>query len=231
MTEGLPDYARLSLAGGFELYNQSGVLPQNTVLFKGYVGAWPFVNLFAFPSAGAENVTLILQWFSDGTFANNAGFRNIVRSAQNFSGTQYSNLSPWLEMYYRDLSSNPISWDQLSLYGTNQPATPNQVLSSDAPIFSSNAGIAANSDLIITPQHVAFGDATLTVETSLTSWFIRFQYLAANTYTLTFHHRFSNLSMGGGGSVSCPLLDTPYSIDLHNGTAATGTINASLTLK
>lgn len=231
MSEGYPDYARLSQAGGTQLFAGSGSIPQNTILFKGYVGPWPYVNLFSDPALGSENVTIVLVWFSDATFTTQVAFRYAVRNQFSIAGTQYANLSPWLQFYYVDISGNPISWTLLGLYGATGYATPNQLLSSDAPIQASNAVIAAGTSLTFNPQHVSHGAATLTVETTLATWFINLFYLTAQTYTLTFQHRISNVQNAGGGSYATPLLDAPYQITVHNSTAAAGNINWSLTLE
>lgn len=230
MSEGYPDYARLSQAGGFQLFASSGALPANTVLFEGYVGSWPYVNMFCDPTLGGEPTTVQLQWFSDSTFSTPVGFRNAVRTATNFSATQYSNLSPWLQLSFTNASGNPVSFDALSLYGTTAPATANQLLSADACIQQANSSLGAGATGTYNPQHVCFGPAILAVETPLATWFMRLQSLDASTWALKFQYRFSNLNMGGGGSVQVSLLDSPYQIDTHNTTGAAGSINWSLTL-
>lgn len=230
MSEGYPDYARLSQAGGFLLFNESGALPENTVLFQGYVGSWPYINMFCTPAPGSEPVTLQIQWFSDSTFTTSIGFRLAVRNSLSLSATQYSNLSPWLQVSYSNASHNPTSFNAWSIYGTTALATANQLLSADACIQQANSQIGAGATVSYTPQHVSFGPAVLTVETPLATWFMRLFSLDAATWTNKFQYRFSNLNMGGGNSVTVSLLDTPYFIDTTNTTGASGSINWSLTL-
>lgn len=231
MSEGFPDYARLSLAGGTQLFSGTGTIPENAILFQGYVGPWPYLNLFADPTLGAENVTIVIEWFSDATFTTLTAFRYAVRNGQSISGTQYANMSPWVKVFYETASGLAVHWDILALFGATSIATPNQLLSSDAPIQQSNALIAANTALTFNPSHVTHGNAQITVETTLATWFINLFYTAANSYTSTFHHRISSVQNAGGGSYCVPLLDAPYTITVKNTTAAAGNINWSLTMR
>lgn len=225
MTEGYPDYARLAQQGGSLLYANTGSIPENTVLFQGYVGPWPYINMFTDPHIGAENVTIVIQWFTDFTFTTQVGFRYAVRSQFSIAGTQYANLSPWLRIYYTTASGNPIAWDLFGVYGATGVADANELLSSDAPVLSGNPVIAANTTSSFFPEHQSYGPGKFNLTTTLATWHVNVFYLAANTYVYTFYWRMDNISNPGGGTIELPSLDTQFRFDIANGTAAANNIN------
>lgn len=231
MSEGYPDYARLSQQGGSELFAGVGVLPENTRLFAGYVGPWPYVNVFTLGSGAGGNVTVILQWFTDETFTQQIGFRYATRGQSSLAATQYANLSPWLIVFYTSQSGLAVNWTLFGVYGATGPATPNQLLSSDAPIGSGTVSVAANSHTNVVPQHVGTGLASLNVFTALATWHIDMLYLAASGYTLTAAGHFDSSISPHGGVFDMPMLDTEYEIAFGNDTAAAGTFLYCLAFK
>jgi hypothetical protein len=213
------------------LYSGAGSIPQNTILFDGYVGPWPYINLFADPNTGTENVTIYLEWYSDSTFTKLVGFRYAPRNQFSLSATQYANLSPWLRVFYTTSSGNPITWVSLAVYGATGVADANALLSSDAPLITSSASIPANTTVTVNIGHVGFGDAEFVVSTALASWYVNFFYQDALSYTGLFYTQINSSWAGSGGSFSVPALDSPHTLQVHNGTAAAGTINYCWTLK
>lgn len=231
MSIGYPDYARLSQQGGVLLYSGTGIVPQNTILFQGYVGPWPYINLFADTASGSENVNIILEWYSDATFTTLVGFRYAPRNQYSISATQYANLSPWLRVFYTTASGNPISWSLISVYAATGAASPNALLSADAPLFTSDASILANTSETYQVEHVSYGDAQFIVSTALATWYVNFSYQDATSYALVFYAQINSSWAGSGGAFNLPAPDSPIQLVVHNGTAAAGTINYTWVLK
>lgn len=225
MSEGYPDYARLAQQGGTLLYGANGSIPQDTILFQGYVGPWPYINSFTDPVTGAENVTIFYEWYTDETFTVQVGFRLATRTQFSLAATQYANLSPWLRIFYTTASGNPISWTEFGIYGATGVADPNELLSADAPILSGNPSIPASTTMSFFPQHQSPGAAKFNVSTTLTSWFVNIFYLSSSSYVYTLYWQLNQPWAGGGGVWDVPALDTQHRVDVHNGTAAAGTIN------
>lgn len=112
MTVGYPDYARLSQQGGTELYGVANTAPPYfSKLFQGYVGAWPYVNIFTNLAASADTMQIVLAYCSDATFNTIVGERTIVRTGGNVAVSQYANLTPWLTFWYTTKSGNPMTFN------------------------------------------------------------------------------------------------------------------------
>lgn len=222
MTVGYIDYARLSQEGGFQLYADSGSPPENTVLFKGYVGAWPYVNLFTDCNSSSDVCRIAIAYFSDSTFSTQVGWRYAVRTGGMFAATQYANLSSWVVLSYTTLSGNPFPFVELGLYATVAPAKQVGLSSTDVPIIGTNQTIAGPSTGSVTPGHIQPGDASLMLYTNATAWNANVQYYDYGTpgYLQIFHT--DNVISAHGGVYDLPMLDAPHLINFANTGSTSG---------
>lgn len=228
MSEGYPDYARLSRSGGVQLYSATGIAPPYfTELFQGYVGLWPYVTLATTVGASADTALIDINYCSDSTFLVQIGFRRIIRAGGSFGVTQYANLSEWMQFYYSTISGMPIIFNELSLYGSDGYATQFNLTSLDVPIFQFNGSVAATTLVNETIQHIQPGPAKLYINTALTTWVINVQYFDYGTNTWLTLAVFNNTKNGTGGVFDMPMIDTPMRLQLDNTTAAAGTFQVS----
>jgi hypothetical protein len=225
MSEGYPDYARLSLSGGYLLYGDNGNIPNNDILFQGYVGSWPYINLMTAANGSTENMKLVLQFCTDATFAKIVGFIYIIRSWYTVSNSQYSCLSPWLQFFYGSDSGHAVNWSELGLYATVAPARQVGLASMDVPIASGNPVVNADTTTTITPSHIQPGDAVINISTALANWQVQFWYWSYDNAAWKFVGLVNSSMNAGGGSYDMPMIDAPYEIRLINNTAANGNIN------
>jgi hypothetical protein len=219
-TPGYADYARLSQAGGTELAFAIGLVKENFIMFKGYVGAYPYVNLFLDMSTGYQPMQMLLEWYSDATFTNIVGFRFVNRVAGNLSATQYANLSPWLRVYYVTPDGSEVSFATFGLYGATAPALNNQLISNDVPLSSGAPTIAAGAIENYPAIHVQPGDAQLIVTTAASAYFFVIQYWNYSDNQYDTMYQFDQPTMGAGGSFNTPMIDAPINIRIHNEDAA-----------
>lgn len=229
MSVGYPDYARLDRAGGYLLYEAvNATPPYDFALFKGYVGAFPYITLTLSCNFGTDTASVNIQYYSDATFATAVGRRIVNRVGTQFSVTQYANLSEWAIVYYTTVSGNPVNFVWFTVYGSSGPATQAQLVSMDVPIFQFNAVVANGAGGTNTPQHVQPGPAVLNVSSAVTPWYVELLYYdigAAGYLTMT---HIDNTQFAVGGIFTVALLDAPLQIAYHNGSAAPGSMRISL---
>lgn len=222
MTVGYTDYARLSQQGGFQLYAISGSPPQNTVLLREYIGAWPYVNLFTNCGASSDICRIAIAYFSDSTYTTQVGFRYAVRTGGMFAATQYANLSPWVQLSYTTISSNTFPFTALGLYAAVAPARQVGLSSTDVPIIGTNQTIAGPSNGSITPGHIQPGSASLMIYTTATAWSVNAEYYDYGTpgYLQIFHA--DQVTASHGGVFDVPMLDAPHLINFSNNGSTNG---------
>lgn len=225
--QGYPDYTRLSRSGGYLLYGIAGAPPRFTNLFRGYVGAFPYLTLVTSTDVSADFARIQMNWSPDSSFGSVVGFRYVIRGGSNLAITQYANVTDWLDIFYDTKSGNQFPFTEFSLYGSQAPATQSQLASLDVAIVSTNQPVAANGIATLNPLHIQPGNAQILVSPGNTTWFVNiFNYdYTSGAYILD--GQLHSSWAGAGGSFSVPMLDAPYKIDLHAGANASGNYNFS----
>lgn len=216
MTVGYPDYARLSNAGGYLLYRTNGSPPENTVLFQGYVGLWPYINMFTSMNASNDYCRIQLSYFADESFSELTGFRYATRTGASFAITQYGNISPWLRVSYITISGNPISFQEWSIYGTTGYSPQINMTSADVPIFTFNQNVATTATFSVSPLHIQPGDASLMLYTTSAKWHAELTYFdfGAASPNQLFH--LDDTLSAPGGIWDMPMLDAPHTFLITN---------------
>jgi len=231
-TPGYPDYSRLSQQGASLLYGTNTTPPVNTILFQGYVGAWPYVDLFTLATASTDFAQIVMEYYTDSTFTENVAFRYAIRDQYALGATQYANLSPWLRFYYESTSGNNFPFNQLSLYATSGEASPQAMSSNDVPLVYFNGSIAANSSETLYPGHTHPGNALFSMYTNSATWYVEpqyYDYASSSWLTLT--------EIGGTGEAAgsitqeVPILDAPMRFVINNSAAAADTFRVSVMSK
>jgi len=229
MSVGYPDYTRLDRAGGYLLYGEVNVTPPyDTVLFQGYVGLWPYLNLAVNMASSTDYVRLEINWYSDDTYTNLVGFRRIVRGGAQFSVTQYANLSEWAQLFYVTQSGDPIEFAFLGLYAATDTADQIQLVSTDVPILQFDGVIDAGDSETIVPQHVQPGPTILTIWAEADEYYVTLAYYDWGTPGYLRLTDIDNTVASTGGVFTISMLDTPYQIIIHNNDASNETFRVSL---
>lgn len=216
MSTGYPDYARISDASGFSLYETNVTPPENTTLFQGYVGSWSYINFICSVNNTTDVAQVIFEWFSDNTFTTIVGFRYVIRAGASFANTQYANLTSWCRVYYVSNSGNPFPFTMFGLYATTGPADQFQLASMDVPIFRVVQSIAATTTVNFIPQHIQPGPAKIMMQTVGTNWTLNVSYLdfATNTYLLFMQYNSADYT--GKVVEDLPMIDAPYRFSIDN---------------
>lgn len=220
MSVGYPDYARLSQAGGTQLFGHQGGITNNLILFEGYVGSWPYVNLVTNGPITSNFAQINLVWFSDSTFTTSVGFRFAIRGLNTFAQTQYANLSPWLRIFYESDNGSNLNFPQFGLFATTAPAGQIELASLDVPIIHGQDTIPAGSGEVVTPGHIQPGAATFQFATASPSYSITFNYFDWTAQAFVPLGQILSNFAPFGGFFDVPMLDAPMNIAIHNGDTA-----------
>lgn len=220
MTIGYPDYARLSEQGGFSIFSTKGNVNNGAFVFEGYVGSWPYLNMFTLMSASSDFGRIALVYYADEKFTNQVGFRYAIRTGNSFAITQYANLSPWLQIQFNTISTNPMSFTEWTVYGTQGYSPQTQLASTDVPIFSTNQTIAAGTTVQAFPQHIQPGSGIANVSIGTNTWYANIFAWDYGGNAWALDTQLIGSWAGNGGVFDVPMLDTPYRIDMHNSGSA-----------
>lgn len=227
MTVGFPDYARLSQQGGYLLYGNSGNINQNQILFEGYVGTWPYVNMATNFGASTDFAQMNLVYFADETFNDVIGFRYAIRAGASFAMTQYANLTPWLRFYYESKSGLAMPFTNLALYASQGIANQWQLASMDVPILSLDQSIGANTTATVDINHIQPGPGNINMFTGAASWFININRYDWGSAGYVFDSTVNSAKYGQALSVDLPMIDAPYQFQIHNGDSVAQTFEMS----
>lgn len=223
MTEGYPDYSRIGLAGGYQLFAVNGTAPENTILFQGYVGNWPYLNLYTNLASGSDFYQFYMVYYSDATFTTQVGFRVAVRETSDFSVTQYGNISNWMVFYYLSKSGAAFTGSNVSLVATAGYVPDFNMASNDVPIFFFSGQITASSNSNEFVQHITPGPGHLHWYTTATTWTINVQLYNYGAGAFQTIRVLSNGVELNHGTIDLSMLDCPYQFNLVNGDAANRT--------
>lgn len=120
---GYEDYARTSLATGKLLARGSQVFSTTTNLYFGYVGPWPYINMFMNITGGNRHYLLQFNYYSDDTFTTLIAGTQSVRQDNNNGYQQYKVLSPYLSVTIIPDSGTPGGNILYAIYGTTGKAS------------------------------------------------------------------------------------------------------------
>lgn len=218
--QGYPDYTRLARSGGYQLYEKSGTVPYNTVLFQGYVGLWPYVNLITTSNSSTDHARIHFDYYTDATFSTQNGFRYAIRQGDGFANSQYANLSDWLRVFYDDHTGLVFPFAEFGLYANQGPANQFQLSSLDVPIQQYEASVPASTTVTLFPGHIQPGAGKFywSSGSATFAYLISYYDYASDSYHT--QHRFSNVGMPSEGVIDCPMLDTSYRIQITNSDGA-----------
>jgi hypothetical protein len=229
MSVGYPDYARLDRQGGYLLYGVENITPAyDTSLVQAYVGAWPYLTLALSCNMGADTAQIVIAYFTDETFTVRVGFRIVVRQSTQFSVTQYANLSEWVSVYYVTQSGNPALFASFSVYASVGQASQTELVSTDVPIFQTDASIAATTTVNTTPQHVQPGRGLLNIYTNATSWFVILYYYDFGSASFLRLLQVDQTIAAKGGVFDISMLDAPMQVQIDNRDAGAETFRISI---
>lgn len=230
MTVGYPDNVRLSRGGQFPLFNGANIAPATVVpFFSGYVGLFPFINSTQNMGASTDFAQITYTWYQDNTFANVVGFRAANRGGNNLAYAQYANLSDWMQVFYHTKSGNPMTFVEISLYGTQQPSEPRQLASQDTGIWEVNTTVAASTTNTYPLTKIIPGVGTLTLFSGAVAWNVNVQYYdyGLNAFQ-TLYSLDQNAFADAAAHIQIPVLDTPMQMQFHNQDAAARPFQAIL---
>lgn len=223
MSIGYPDYARLSQQGGTQLYAANNITPpENTVLFKGYVGSWPYCNLITNIPASSEITQYKLQYFNDATFSTLVGEHHCTRTGLTFGYTQYANMSPFMQFFYVTQSGLAMPVSQLNLYATTGPGDSKNLYDLTEGILVGTESVAASTTSTHFPVLINPGETVFELQTAGASWFINILYLSFQQNGYILQKQFNNTDNVHDVQAQFPMFDAPYKVEVHN-TAATST--------
>lgn len=228
MTVGYPDYARLALEGGFTLFAATGNVTNNTTLFKGYVGNWPYVNVACSCGSTSDFLQIAMQYYSDSTFTTLVGFRNAIRFGGQFSLTQYANMSDWLLFFINTKSNNPYPFGQLTLFATVGQATPVIIPSLDVPVFQKAKIFTASEVDMDVPGHVSPGNMQLNFFTAATDWNLTIRHYDYGSNAYLADWQTSQATSPNAFTMNWPQGDYPIRLDVTNNDAASRNFQYSL---
>lgn len=231
MSVGYPDYARLSLEGGYTLYSATGNVTNNVQLFRGYVGNWPYINLSTSCGSTTDFTQIAMQYFSDSTFSTMVGFRNAVRFGGQFALTQYANMSDWLIFFLNTKSNNPYPFNDLSLFATVGQGTPIIMPSLDVPVFEKAKIFTASEADQDVPGHINPGTMQLNFFTAATDWNLTIRHYDYGSGGYQADWQTSQATSPAAFVMDWPQGDYPIRLDVTNNDAASRNFQYSLMTK
>lgn len=224
MSVGYPDYARLSNSGGFLLYSSDTGVPEFTTLYKGYIGSWPYLNLFTNCDNTTDFARVQILYSSDNTFSDIVGFRYAIRQSGSIASTQYANLTDWVHVFYDSISGNQFPFLEFSVYGTQGYAEQRQLASLDVPITRFSQIVPASTTVFGPIQHIQPGAADLQIQSAVATWSVTVNYYDYASAAFLSYASFTQGVAPTGGSFSVPMPDAPCQLQVNNGSAAAGRI-------
>lgn len=220
-TPGFPDYARLSQTGNRQLCFFFGVnFTNGQILFQGYVGSWPYTDVFMDLGATADSLRVEMIYYSDKTMSVVVGFRFAIRQSGQFSSVCYGNVSDWMKIQVHTQSGNPIAIQVFGAYATQGYSPGMSVDSLDVPLMFIHVTIPAATTSEFGMIHVHPGPARFLVNSAATSWQIKFRYYDYNTNSIQTMYQSQVFGVPTSDDLDFPLLDAPCFVDIVNNDAA-----------
>lgn len=216
MSVGYQDYARLTRAGGTELFHVTGNVNNGQVLFTGHVGDFEYLNLLMNVNTSTDFCRVQIAWYADSSFGTSAGFRFAQRGGGNLAQTQYVNLAPWVQITLFTKSGSPMGFSVFAAYGSHGVGNGFSLASQDVPITSHVGNIAASTSLLVVPIHIVPGNAKFSLLSGAAAWFTNFFYYDWTLNAFTNLWQVSNTQFAKNAQWDVPCLDTPMEIEVHN---------------
>ena len=221
MPSGYPDYTRLSAAGGFELATVSGAVASGTTVFQGFVGNWPYQDLYVALAAGTDFAQITIAYYPDSSYTTSAGSQVITRASGTRGNTQYAVLAPWAVITVQTVSGAAITFTALNVYGAYGSAGAARLAGLAGPVYAIDANIAATTNRTDNVASVVPGPAVLSVATNAATWTIYLWYYSFATAGYHIMWKVDNTIAAKGGSWPVALPDVPMQIEEVNGDTGT----------
>lgn len=228
MATGFPDYARLSTAGGFELLTQTGSVASGTTIFAGYVGSWPYLNIFTGTVTPTDYYRIVLTYYTDNTYAVMAATQSVTRSNLMSTITQRTVLGPWVKAVLTTASGNPITATAITIYGSYGNAAGVQLHTGSEAIWQLDDTISSGSTETFNLTTVSPGPAVFALYAPKPVWAAYILYYSWALGALAQTNQFDQTIGLHGGVWVVPMVDAPYQIQIFNGSTSAQEIVASL---
>ena len=225
---GYPDYQRRVESGSNLLFNGSGVLNENFVLFQGNVALYPYLILVLNCANSTDFIRVIIHWGTDLTFTTILGQQQITRGGNNFSVTQYANLSQWMRIYYVSKSGSGFNFNQFTLFACQGKADFAQLSQNDTPAFNFEQSINASSSFTFNPVKVTPGPRKYLQQTAGVSWYANFYYYDYNIGAYTLYYQINSATYGSDVNIDLPGIEAPDQIVVHNSDTSARTFLVAL---
>lgn len=213
---GYPDYQRKVDSGSSLLFNGSGALAEFTVLFSGNVALYPYLILVLNCANSTDFIRVFIDWATDSTFNTIVGRQQLTRQGNNFSVTQYANLSQWMRIYYSSKSGAAFTFNQFTLFACQGRAGQLEISQNDTPSFNFEQSINASSTFTFNPIKVQPGPRKYLQQTAGVSWFTNFYYYDFNIGAYTLYYQINSATYGGDVNIDLPGIEAPDQIQVHN---------------
>lgn len=217
MSIGYPDYTRLQTTGGYELASVAGPITDAQVIFQGFVGSWPYLNIYTPAALSADEYQLIIGFFADSTQHTPVGTVLATRYTSAYALAQYAVLGPWVNIQVVTASGSALDIGVIGVYGTYGNAGAARLHGGPYPILNYNATLAASTGTTQQAGYIMPGPAKINIWTAAASWYV---YLGAYDYSAGNYPavwRIDNTIAAHGGTFDLPMLDTPHLLTVHNG--------------
>jgi hypothetical protein len=223
-TPGYLDYARVNLAAGFLLAGNTVKITTSVNVFRGYVGAWSYVNTFWNASSGSDNYQILMQYYSDSTFGSQIGEQVGVRNSNCIAWRQYGVLSPWLIISILPVLGTDTVTITYAFFGSNSSSTSAKLASLDTDLLSFSGSIGATSNVALGLTHVIPGPAIVTFHSNVnTTWTWELQRWDIGSAAWVDDAYLDQNILAFGGIFEIALPDAQMQVLIGNGNAAAKT--------
>lgn len=222
---GYIDYTRTSLATGFLLAGTSEPIEAGTVVFEGYVGAWPFINAFWNAVGGTDHYSIQLLYYSDNTFSVQVAQQISIRTGNIIGYRQYAVLSPWLQIVIMPATGGSATSIEFAFFGTTQKALATQLGSLDTQFYEQTTSIAAGGTLTTQILKIFPGRAIVTWFTGATAWTMIVQRYDMGSAAFQPFWEIGSGGVANDGQLELAMPDAPLQVVLHNSSSGTSGFN------
>lgn len=223
---GYPDYERISTQSGNLLASGSQVFSTTKIVFQGYVGNWPYLNLFFNGGGGTGFYNVAWVYYLDDTFSQIVAEASSARGDLTTSYVQKTPLSPWLVIFIEPAPYNGGAAAQYALYGTTGKGDSSKLGVAAGPLFEQQQSIGANS-LTFFPAVIVqpcLATMSLCAQVATSGFLIQRYDISSQAFVTCFFI----IGTVNDYSVVTPIMlpDAPIQVGLQNRTAAAGTLSA-----
>lgn len=221
---GYEDYTRTSFATGKLLAKGSQVFNVTTNLFFGFVGAWPYINMFMNITGGNRHYLLQVNFYSDSTFTQLIAGVQVVRADDNNCYKQFKVLSPWVSFSLIPDSGTPGGNILYAIYGTTGKASAADLASLSSNGIEQVNSIVASGQSNFTLVEIIPGPWAITWGASVAPCFIQLSRYDWNSAAFVefWEGSIDVANDSKNGIVQMP--DNPIMIIQFNRAAGTGTV-------